>query len=107
MRRAQERISHALRTSSSHQPTLPAVKDPALHPTEGQGVGALKGTVLNVRSIVFKDAFCSGVSPFLAASEPVFSFSLSERMPATVVSMSFVSCTSSGLSVACTAYTIP
>ena len=41
------------------------------------------------------------VSPFLAASEAVFSFTLSARMPATAVSISFVCCTSKGFKVAC------
>ena len=40
-------------------------------------------------------------SPFFAASEAVFSFTLSARMPATAVSMSFVCCTSKGFKVAC------
>lgn len=41
-------------------------------------------------------------APFLAASAAVFSLSLSERMPATAVSMSFVCCRSSGFSAAFT-----
>ena len=46
------------------------------------------------------------ISPFLAASEVVFSFTLSARMPATAVSISFVCCTSKGFKVACRQATV-